>query len=541
MHLSLLDEIIAKLDVMPPESLDAIRAAYAKAAPLWVANVGGQMIAADSLADEMFFGGQPGGGKSALLIGLAITQHTNSIVFRREFPQVKGLEDEAERILGSRNGYNASTHIWRIPGTVRTLEFGSVPHENDKRKYQGRAHDLKGFDEITAFTRSQYRYLTLWLRSAVPGQRCRVIATGNPPDSPEGLWVIQHWAPWLDETYHDPALPGELRWAVPKADDSDDDLFFRTVEEAIGHLETLANPPRDQDGKIIPPRSRTFIPGKLDENPDLMRSGYSAVLAGASKDMRKLASGKFESILEDHPMQVIPTAWIMAAQKRWVSTPPKGVPMVAMGVDVAQGGADQTCLAWRHDWWYAPLVTVPGTSTPNPSDTAALVVKYRRDAAAIVVDCGGGYGGGVVEFLEQNEIACLRYKGSNTAAGRTKDRSHAFANKRAETWWRFREALDPDQIGGSPIALPDDPAIRSDLASTRYETTARGILLEDKDEIKKRLGRSPDKADAIVMSWSEGSNALRRHLSGPGSTRRGDHSTRPAFANVGYSNLKRRR
>ena len=92
------------------------------------------------------------------------------------------------------------------------LEFGSAPHEKDVSRYQGRAHDFKGFDEITHFSRAQYRYLTLWLRSTRPGQRCRIIAAGNPPTRPEGFWVVEHWKPWLDDRYHDPADPGELPW-----------------------------------------------------------------------------------------------------------------------------------------------------------------------------------------------------------------------------------------------------------------------------------------------------------------------------------------
>ncbi len=406
---------------------------------------------------------------SSLLVGVAITEHTNSIIFRREYSQIKGLEDEAAAIIGTRKGYNATAHIWRIPGEpARTLEFGSVPHESDVDRFQGRPHSLKGFDEITHFSRSQYKYLTLWLRTTIKGERCRIIATGNPPTRPDGFWVVQYWGPWLDPRHSNPAAPGELRWAVPRDDDSEDELFFSSCEEAIEHVKTLANPPRDPEtGEILPPRSRTFIPGKLSENPDLARSGYGAVLAYADKSLKGLAGGKFETSLPDDEWQVIPTSWIMAAQERWTPEPPKDVPMTAMGVDVAQGGIDETVVAPRHDWWYAPVVSVPGSKTPLPSDTAALVVKHRRDGAAVIVDCGGGYGGGVVDWLRNNQIVAISHKGSNAAMGRSKDRAHAFINRRAEVWWRFREALDPDQKGGSPIALPPDAMLRADLASMR--------------------------------------------------------------------------
>ena len=235
-------------------------------------------------------------------------------------------------------------------------------------------------------------------------------------------------------------------------------------------METLDNPPRNPDtGEIEPPRSRSFIPGKLDENLDLVRSGYRSVLAYASKELRNLASGKFEDSLPDDDWQVIPTPWIIAAQNRHTPNPPPGAPMTSIGVDVAQGGPDNTVLAPRHDWWFAPLIVEPGSKTPMPSDVAALIVRHRRDSAAVVVDCGGGYGGGVVERLLDNGIAAVKFLGAAAGIGRTKCRTYGFQNKRAMSHWRFREALDPDQPGGSPIALPNDPGLRADLAAARYE------------------------------------------------------------------------
>ena len=49
--------------------------------------------------------------------------------------------------------------------------------------------------------------------------------------------------------------------------------------------------------------------------------------------------------------------------------------------------------------------------------------------------------------------------------------------------------MDPDQQGGSVIALPPDPELRSDLAAPTYEVSARGILIESKDDLRERLGK----------------------------------------------------
>jgi len=109
-----------------------------------------------------------------------------------------------------------------------------------------------------------------------------------------------------------------------------------------------------------------------------------------------------------------------------------------------------------------------------------------------------------------------------------------FYNRRAEAWWRFREELNPDQPFGSSIALPPDASIKADLAAPRWELTPRGIKIEDKAEIRKRLGRSPDDGDAIVMCLSEGAKAAMKQA------RARNWGNRPTRANVGYAEFKAR-
>lgn len=110
----------------------------------------------------------------------------------------------------------------------------------------------------------------------------------------------------------------------------------------------------------------------------------------------------------------------------------------------------------------------------------------------------------------------IKYKGSQKSGLRSECRTYAFANKRIETWWRFREAVSPEQAGGSPIALPPDPQIRADLAAPRFRDTPRGFLLEEKSEIAKRLGRSPDCGDAWarLVRRTAGSKALSQRSIG---------------------------
>ena len=158
-----------------------------------------QQLGYDSPADILFFGGAGGGGKSDLLLGLAGTRHRESIIFRREFPQLAEMRKRARVLYGRYGHFSEKYQVWYLRDH-RMLEFGAVQIERFVEKYQGRPHDLCCFDEIAHFLESQFRFLIGWMRTSVPGQRWRVVATGNPPTSAEGEWIIQYWGPWLDPT-----------------------------------------------------------------------------------------------------------------------------------------------------------------------------------------------------------------------------------------------------------------------------------------------------------------------------------------------------
>jgi hypothetical protein len=203
------------------------------------------------------------------------------------------------------------------------------------------------------------------------------------------------------------------------------------------------------------------------------------------------------------------------AQERWVSTPPKGIPMCAIGVDCSGGADDPMVLARRHDGWFAPLIEVPGKSIPAEragAHCAGIVLSYRRDNAEVIIDMGGGYGGPLYEQLAANKIEAQRYKGAEAATRRTSDGSLGFTNTRSAAIWMLREALDPSQPGGSPIAFPPDQKLMADLTAPTFKVTPRGIQVESKEDVCKRLGRSTDHGDSAAMSWVCGPRALTHTL-----------------------------
>lgn len=451
--------------------------------PIWVPLVGPQSEALESPADIVFYGGSAGGGKSDLLLGAALTRHTNSIIYRRQATQLIGLQSRLlDEILKSRAGWNGQDDILRLG--ERKVEFGSANNVGDEIKYQGRPHDYIGFDEITHFTEGQFRFLCGWLRTTIPGQRCRVICAGNPPTDENGRWVISYFAPWLDDKHPNPAQPGELR-------------YFTTVDGKDMECESCA--PFRLNGRMVQPISRTFISSRVTDNPFLTVTGYEATLQALPEPLRsQMLNGDFKAGTEDSVWQVVPSAWVDAAMDRWKPDGKYGE-MDSAGVDVARGGTDYTIVSTRYGRWYSPLKRWPGRETPNGAVTAGLVVSCLRDGAPVHVDALG-VGGETIGHLESNGIQVDPIVGYDTksvdaqtdkATGRLR-----FRNLRAMLWWRFRESLDPET--GDHIALPPDQKLKADLCTPLWKLTPGGILIEDKEQIKKRLGRSPDDGDAVI-------------------------------------------
>lgn len=478
-----------------------------------------QCAAYYSQADLLLFGGAAGAGKTSLVVGLACTQQTRSVIFRAKAVDMRGVEEELFNVIG-RDGWNGQDKLLRRGNKV--IELGHLEKPGSEKGWQGRPHDYIGIDEGAQLARAKVHFVLGWLRSSDPHQRCRAVIASNPPTGGEGEWLMEWFAPWLDPKFANPAASGELRWAATAPDregttiwlpDSRPIVFIRGREYRYASEEEVA-----AEGKVardvVTPKTRTFIPGHLDDNPYLRDTGYRAQLQALPEPLRsQLLHGDFLAGREDHEWQVIPTAWVKDAQARWEPYPPENAVMSAIGVDVAQGGGDQTVLAPRHGWWYAPLVVKSGTETPNPSDVVALVITTRRNKAAIVLDIGGGYGGGVKERLEENQIEVRPFLGGQSSGRRALGSDLPFKNKRAESYWRLREALDPDQLNGARIALPPDPLLLADLTSVRWDKRAaqRGeIQIDDKEQLKKpeRLGRSPDRGDAVVMAWCEGEKAI---------------------------------
>jgi len=492
-----LQEILDKLEKLSPErKAEIVKETIERTKDkLWIPNMGPQMDAYYSKADVLLYGGEPGGGKSSLLLGLALTQHRRSLIMRRQYTDLGHLTEEAQKFNGGKEGYSGAPPPKLKRPDGRLVDFGAASNVGDEQHWMGRPHDFIGIDEATQFAESQIRFLMGWLRSADdPDQRKRVILATNPPLTAEGYWVTEMFAPWIDEKFPDPAKPGELRWAI-------------TVDEKnkwVDGPEPVWDPDKE---KYVDPKSFSYIPAAVSDNPYLSGTGYEKELDALPGEIHSILMGGFKYSLKDVPNQIIPTVWVREAQKRWTPTPPHGIPMCAMGVDATGGGSDPMVIAPRYDGWFATLIEIPGKEMPIETlgkTGAGHVVANRRDQADVIIDMGGGYGGSMYEKLHENGIPVKVYKGSEKSVKRTRDKKLKFTNVRTAALWMFREALDPDQPGGSPIALPDDPKIMADLTAPTFEVTSQGIKAEPKEKVCERLGRSTNHGDALIMAWHSG-------------------------------------
>lgn len=493
-----LDALLKGLSAEETTELDALLAEELNKP--WLPTPGPQLEAFLSEADLLLYGGAAGGGKTDLLCGLALTEHKRSVIFRRQANDLDGFWERLIQLCPFPR-HKDSNKKKLTTTDARLVECGHLDAPGSELSWQGRPHDLIGFDEGAQLTAYKVKFVLGWLRST-DVERCRAVIASNPPIGADGSWLIEWFAPWLDPMYPNPARPGELRWAVAVGDANE-----------IKSVWCDGPQPIMIDGEEYEPLSRTFIPSKLDDNPYLRDTNYRAQINSMPEPLRsQLLKGDFLAGGQDHEWQVIPSDWVRQAQDCWLGRPKTR--MRAIGVDVAQGGPDNTTLAALHDGpdgdptHFDEVDKSAGKDTPDGPVVAGLILKKRRDGAAIGIDTTGGWGGSARDHLKtHNDITAIPIVFSSTGEGIDNWTKLGYFNLRAKIYWEFRNALDPEN--GSEIILPPGARILAQLTAPRWTPKSGKILIESKEDIRKRLGSSTDDADAIVIAWYIRNRAIK--------------------------------
>jgi hypothetical protein len=196
---------------------------------------------------------------------------------------------------------------------------------------------------------------------------------------------------------------------------------------------------------------------------------------------------------------VIPLSWVEAAVERWQASAGEDLgPLTQVGADIARSGSDSTVLALRHSHRINELRTSFHQDTMETSGRIGGVLRANSGAVAVVDT--DGLGAGVTDRLREQGYAVVAFHGGAKSERRDRSGELGFLNLRAQVLWALREALDPsfDPV----LELPPDDALIGELTAAHWTVTSNSrIQIESKDEIRKRLGRSTDRSDAVAMSF----------------------------------------
>ena len=160
-----------------------------------------------------------------------------------------------------------------------------------------------------------------------------------------------------------------------------------------------------------------------------------------------------------------------------------------LGVDVARFGDDSTVIFPRQGLAAFKPVEMKSARTDEIAARVAMA-KNKWGSELELIDSTGGFGAGVEDSLLQAGIAAMPVH----FAGKATD--NRYFNKRSEMWFLMAEWV---KRGG---ALPKDPSLLKELTAPTYTFHNGKLRLEEKGQIKIRLGFSPDKADALALTFA---------------------------------------
>lgn len=344
---------------------------------------------------------------------------------------------------------------------------------NDSNRFQGyhSEHLLVVVDEAAGVAEEIFEAIMGVLTSA----HCRLILIGNPTDIGGQFYRAFRTEGWKTGKTAAWDTPNFTKFGITR-----DDIINNTWETKA---------PRKDNGDFDWPRPWLITP----------KWAYDAYLEwGASHP------AWFARVEGDFPEQgeynVVPLSWIEMAQDRWEDAAPTGQPI--LGVDVARGGMDKSAIAARVDNKITFIQTFSGLDTQQ---LAGEVIRIYREMDARVANVeANGLGVGVVDELKKHRSSGIVVNEVNVSTRSEildKMGNRLYANLRSELWWTLRQALDPK--GDMLLALPPKASsLAADLSAPKYDLSSGYTQVELKEKTKARLGRSPDEADAVIMTFA---------------------------------------
>jgi hypothetical protein len=386
---------------------------------------------------------------------------------------------EAFVVTTARTGAQVKAILWReigrahakgrLPGRVNQTEwwmdvgeagweheelvaFGRKPSDYDPDAFQGvhARYVLIIIDEASGVPKALFDAA----QSLMTNEACRILAIGNP-DDPSSHFCMK-------------VLKPDSGWHLIRVDAFESPNF--TDEEVPDELRELLV------GKLYVEEARR----DWGEGSPLWQSKVRGMVP------------------EDTSDGVIPLSWLRRCQEEREWEEGRLLP-VELGVDVGAGG-DWTVVRERRG---AKVGRTWRARTPEPQEATALIMGAIRETAATAVKVDAiGIGWGIVGMLHE----ALASNGGRAApvihavnVGQSAPNPERFPKLRDQMWWELGRELSQD--GGWDLSGLDDTTL-AQLIAPRYKPDASGrVKIEPKDDTKKRLGRSPDDADALLLAY----------------------------------------
>lgn len=448
---------------------------------------GNQVTFLESSAMECLYGGEAGGGKSwaVLIEPLRYISHSDYkfIVFRRTFPRLEPLIWEAMDLykpFGAK--YNESKHVFKFPSGAIGI-FAHMQHVKDMYDHQGKQYDTIIFDEITHFAKVQYMYLWRSLRGTNPKIPRRMLSTANP-DGEGLLWVISRFI--------DPLKPYEIKRFVT---DNDRDVALKA----------------DEPGGI----SRQFIPSHRAENRALMSNDpdYEARLDMLPEHIKRAHKyGSWE--VYDQPFQLVKTKWwkdALNGDNRKIDG------INALGCDYAET-TDKCTICIGSGNQVKKFMEFPGMRTNQFADIIYKQHVLRGLGYTMTGVDSVGPGVGVYHNLAEgnrlgDRVFACEYKDINfDRIMKARQINIQFDNWRSQAWWKFRDDMEYGRIDLSPLQSERGyydglHLLQEEVLAHTYEIVNGKLKIISKKILRdeEHLGRSPDRADALVIwNWVRG-------------------------------------
>jgi hypothetical protein len=315
----------------------------------------------------------------------------------------------------------------------------------------------------------------LWVRLTTNHAMIRCYGADNP-DAMRGVrldGVVLDEVAQMDPTVWDdviqPALSDRLGWALFIGTPNGINLFSQLYFGAAGKADWFAARYTVYDTDALDPVEVERLRREMSESS--FAREYLCDFSAAGTD------------------QLIALTDVEQAAQRQVALPDYDFAARVLGVDPARFGDDKSVIVKRQGRYCHP--PIEHHKIDNMALAAHIVEEIRAwQPDAVFIDEGNG--GGVIDRLRQLQFDVIGvHFGGKSARAR-------YANKRTEMWFEMRDWLT---AGG---VIPNHMQMKQDLATPTYRfTTGQDVYaLESKDDIKKRIGRSPDLGDALALTFA---------------------------------------